>query len=108
MSDPSLRDFDEAFRLWQNEDAPRYTERQVIDILGAYLGSRLAVDFGMEWVKVTDQDGTDYAVRAKTVEVMSFPFSSVAKRIENKQYGFMAGVYHTVQHTVTSGNYKAR
>ena len=42
---------------------------------------------------VTDQDGTDYAVRAKKFEVMSFPFSSVEKRVERNQYDFMVGIY---------------
>ena len=108
VSSPSLKDFDEAFRLWQKEKRRRYTEQQVVQMLGAYLGNQLVADFQMEWVMVTDQYGTDYAVRSKKYEVMSFPFSSVVKRIENNQYEFMVGVYHTVQDTIASGNYKTR
>jgi hypothetical protein len=108
VTNPSLKDFDEAFRLWQVEKKRRYTAQQVIEILGAYLGNKLIVDFQMEWVVVKDEYGTDFAVRAKKYEVLSFPFSSVAKRIENNQYDFMAGVYHTVRTSIESGEYKAR
>jgi hypothetical protein len=108
VSNPSLTDFDEAFSLWQAEARPRYTEQQVIDILGAYLGNRLAADFQMEWILVTDQDGTDYAVRGKKFEVISFPFASVEKRIESKQHEFMAGVYYAVKDAIEKGDYKTR
>jgi hypothetical protein len=57
----------------------------------------------MEWVHVTDEYGTDLAVRARKYEVTSFPFSSVAKRIQNKQYDFMVGVYYAVQDAIASG-----
>lgn len=107
-SNPSLRDFDEAFRLWQLEEKRRYTEQQVIEVLGAYLGSQLITDFQMEWVTVTDQYGTDYAVRGKKFEVMSFPFSSVLKRIESNQYDFMAGVYYAIKQAIASGEYRTR
>jgi 2-succinyl-5-enolpyruvyl-6-hydroxy-3-cyclohexene-1-carboxylate synthase len=105
---PSLQDFDEAFRLWQQEKMSTYTEQQVIEVLGAQLGSKLISDLDMEWVVVSDQYGTDFAVRAKKHEVMAFPFSSVAKRIERKQYEFMVGVYRTVQHTIATGDVKTR
>jgi len=108
VSNPSLTDFDDAFSLWQAEARRRYTEQQVIDILGAYLGNRLAADFQMEWILVTDQDGTDYAVRGKKFEVMSFPYASVAKRIENKKHEFMSGVYYTVKDAIEKGDFKVR
>jgi hypothetical protein len=108
VSNPSLKDLDDAFLLWQREMKRPYTEQQVIEMLGAHLGSRLVAELDMEWVVVTDQYGTDFAVRARKYEVVSFPFSSVAKRIERGQYEFMAGVYRTVQHTIASGDLKAR
>jgi hypothetical protein len=40
--------------------------------------------------------------------VMSFPFSSVAKRIQSKQFDFMNGVYYAVKHAIERGNFKAR
>jgi len=39
---------------------------------------------------------------------MAFPFSTVLKRVENKEYDFLYGVYHTVKHTIDSGKSKRR
>lgn len=99
---PSLKAYDEAFRLWQRDHANRFSVDDVVARLGAYLGSRLVTDFDMEWIQVTDEYGTDLAVRARKYEVIAFPFASVAKRIQNKQYDFMAGVYYAVQDTIAS------
>ena len=106
VTNPSLKDYDEAFRLWQIEKERRYTEQQIIEILGACLGNKLITDFQMEWVVVTDEYGTDFAVRGKRFEIISFPFSSVVKRIENNQYDFMVGVYHTVRASIERGDFK--
>ena len=62
----------------------------------------------MEWVTVNDEYGTDYAVRSTKVELMTFPFSTVLKRIEDKQHDFVYGVYYTVKEMLTSGNCKVR
>lgn len=104
---PTLKNCDEAFYRWQRAKG-RYTDKQVTAMLGAYLGNKLISDFQMEWVVVTDQYGTDYAVRAKKYEVMSFPFSSVSKRIEKNQSDVMVVVYEIVKHTIAMGDYKAR
>lgn len=100
---PSLKTYDEAFRLWQRDESRRFSIDDVVERLGAYLGNRLAKDFDMEWVEVTDEYGTDLAVRARTFEVMSFPLSSVAKRIQNNEYDFMVGVYYAVEDAIASG-----
>jgi hypothetical protein len=100
---PSLKAYDEAFRFWQRDKASRFSVDDVVERLGAYLGSRLAEDFDMEWVEVTDEYGTDLAVRARKYEVVSFPLSSVAKRVQNNQYDFMAGVYYAVKDAIASG-----
>ena len=104
----SLESLDEAFRRWQLEDRKQFTVRQVVDILGAYLGSRMAADLNMEWVVVTDEDGTSYAVRSKKYEVISFPFASVTKRIDRGEHDFMSAVYYAVAHSIDSGQYKTR
>lgn len=62
----------------------------------------------MEWVTVADEIGTDYAVRSTKVEVISFPFSTVLKRTEDKEYDFVHGVYYTVKEMLTNGEYKVR
>lgn len=100
---PSLKTYDEAFRLWQRDPASQFPVDDVVARLGAYLGSRLATDFDMEWVQVTDEYGTDLAVRTRKYEVIAFPFSSVEKRVQKNEYDFMVGVYYAVQNMIASG-----
>ncbi|MBL8872352.1 MAG: DUF3806 domain-containing protein [Planctomycetaceae bacterium] len=108
VTEPSLIDYDAAFRAWQQDEAPPYSDMQVIQLVGGYLGNKLIADFDMEWVMVTDEYGTDYAVRSTKVEVMSFPFSTVVKRIEDNTYNFVNGVYYTIKEMLTNGDYKLR
>ena len=105
---PTLKDYDAAFRAWQQDQSSQYDDQQVIQIIGGYLGNKCVADFDMEWVTVTDEYGTDYAVRSTKVEVMSFPFSTVLKRIEDKKYDFVHGVYYTVKEMLTNGQYQVR
>ncbi|MFN0021346.1 MAG: DUF3806 domain-containing protein [Pirellulaceae bacterium] len=92
-----LKDYDRAFRAWQVSSSRQHTDEEVVQILGGYLGNKCVTDLDMEWVKVTDEYGTDYAVRSKTVEAMGFPFSTVLKRVEDKKYDFLHGVYYTIK-----------
>jgi len=103
-----LKRYDEAFKAWQDSTVKKHSDQDVINALGAYLGQRMVQDFNMEWVMVTDQYGKDYAVRHKTSELMSFPFSSVMKRIEDKEHDFIHGVYHVLKHEVENGDWKQR
>jgi hypothetical protein len=104
----SLERLDEAFRAWQAESPRRYSDQEVVQTLGAYLGQRLASDLNMEWVTVTDEYGTDYAVRSRHWEVLSFPFAAVSKRIENCQCDFLVSIYHAVDHTLKNGDHMPR
>jgi hypothetical protein len=104
----ALSDFDKAFSAWQQESPQRYTSDEVIAILGAYLGEQLVSDQDMEWTVVTDSYGQDLAVRSRKVEVVSFPFSSVTKRVERNQFNFMEGIYFVVQEAIRNGDLKAR
>lgn len=108
VTDPTLRDYDTAFRAWQHDQSPENDDQQVIQIVGGYLGNRCVTDLDMEWVTVTDEYGTDYAVRSTKVELMSFSFSIVLKRIEDKKCDFVQGVYYTVKEMLTSGECKVR
>jgi hypothetical protein len=92
-----LQDFDNAVSLWRTEKPPRYSPDQVVDMLGAYLGNRLASDFSMTWVLVTDTEGTNYAVWNKPTQTLAFPFASIKDRLDNGQINFMSGVYRTVR-----------
>ena len=62
VSEPTPNDYDAAFRAWQQDESPPYDDQLVIQIVGGYLGNKLIDDFNMEWVTVTDEYGTDYAV----------------------------------------------
>jgi hypothetical protein len=104
----SLESLDEAFRTWQLEPSLKYSADQVIQVLGAYLGQRLSADLNMEWVKVTDEYGTDYAVQSRQWEVLSFPFAAVGKRIQDSQCDFLVPVYHTVAHALKNGDHMPR
>lgn len=107
-SENALKSYDEAFKAWQESTTKKHSDQDVIKIIGAYLGQRMVQDFDMEWVLVSDQFGEDYAVRHKTSELMSFPFSSVMKRIEDKEHDFIHGVYHIMKHQIENGESKRR
>ena len=104
VEQPNLKDYDAAFRAWQLDQAAPFTDQQVIDSVGGFLGNKLVADFDMQWVLVTDEYGTNYAVRSTEVEAMSFPFAAVSKRIEDNSYDFVYGIYYAVQHTIDSSD----
>jgi hypothetical protein len=94
---PTLKDYDRAFRAWQVSKPRKYTDKEVIEMIGSLLGTACVRELNMEWVEVTDEYGTDFAVRAKKAEVISFPYSVVAKRIESNEYEFVYSVFHAIK-----------
>jgi hypothetical protein len=106
---PTLADADEAFRLWQQDKRKRRaSEKEVVEMFGAFLGAKLAADFGLQWVVVTDENGRDYAVRAARHEAMAFPFAAVEKRIENGAHGFMQPIHDAMKELMDGGQAKQR
>ncbi len=103
-----LKDYDLAFRAWQLSKEKRYSDAQVTQMLGSYLGNKCATDLNMEWVEINDEYGTDFAVRGKKAEVISFPYSIVQKRIEKKQYDFLYGVFYTIEKIQKDDSVKSR
>jgi hypothetical protein len=108
VQEPDLEDYDRAFQEWQRSEAPLHSAAEVIDILGAYFGEICNQDLNMEWVTVTDNSGTDYAIRGVVVEVMAYPFSSVAKRVDSGESEFLYGIYYAIKDMVESGEYVER
>lgn len=106
QSGNELKQFDEAFKAWQDSTTKSHPDQYVINVLGAYLGQRMVQDFNMEWVVVVDKYGRDYAVRHKTSNASAFPFSSVMKRIEDKEHDFIYGVYHIIKNEIENGALK--
>lgn len=108
VSDPNLKDYDEAFKRWQDAAAIGETEianGTVIDLFGSILGNALVTDFEMKWVKVVDDYGTEYAVKGRRTEVFAYPFSTVGKRVDRGEHDFMYGVYHAIRQALESGEY---
>lgn len=102
-SEVTLQTCDEAFSAWQREKERRFTESEVISYLGAYLGQKCVVELDMEWKTVTDEYGEDYAVHYKKGDVLGFPLSSVAKRIQANTHEFMAPVFYVIKQQIENG-----
>lgn len=93
-----LMQYDQAFVGWQQAEVKKHTDDDVINTLGAYLGCMAVNNLEMEWVMVRDKYGIDYGVQHPKHGIIAFPFSSVAKRIEENSSGFVHGVFHTLKH----------
>lgn len=105
---PTLKDYDEAFGMWQQEATPRFTPQHVISTLGAALGMKMREDLPLEWVVVQDAAGTDYALRGLKVEVVTYPFASVSKRLDRRDEPFMASLHFSVKHMLANGGHQKR
>jgi len=57
-------------------------------LFGYLLGEHLRIILGLSWGVITDQNGSDIALRHKVGEVTIYPLSSVLKRLENDEVGF--------------------
>jgi hypothetical protein len=78
------------------EEGSKETEEVVADALGAAFGDFLAENHGFRWVAVTDQYGTEYAVRHEIGDTTAFPRASVQKRIERRDTDFFRGITLTI------------
>ena len=111
VENPTLKDYDEAFRLWQAAALKGETDiwhRTVVDLFGSVLGNKLVEDLNMEWVTVTDQYGTDYAVIHRELQVFAYPFATVQKRVDRDEHGFMNNVYYMAKQSIETGGYLER
>lgn len=98
-----LEDLESAFAIWTGlgHEKP-HSEQAVLDIVGSAFGEHCVQQLAMRWVKVRDEDGTDYAVRSELKEVMAFPYSSVLKRIESEQHTFIVPIFFSVKEQIES------
>jgi hypothetical protein len=86
------QELDRIFSRWLSDDDPKESEEVIANALGAALGNCLE-HHGFRWVVVTDELGSEYAVRHNVGETMAFPRASVWKRIENRKTDFFHGLY---------------
>ena len=108
IKDPGLKDYDRAFRAWQISQKKAHSDKQVIEILGGVLGNKCVNDLEMEWVTVSDEIGTNFAIRSRSGEAMGFPFSTVMKRIDDNEYDFMYAVFYTIKHSISEAELRSR
>jgi hypothetical protein len=76
-------ELDAIFARWMQEDDDKESGDTVANALGAAFGDYLVDQHGFCWVVVTDEYGTEYAVRHNIGQTMAFPRASVQKRIED-------------------------
>ncbi len=105
-SDSDVKDIDVAFAEWMKRGEKRHSRTQIVEILGALFGEKCVQDFDMEWVRVTNTFGTSFAIRAKGVEVMAFPFDSIEKRIDSGETDFFTPLYYGLKQMLESGEYQ--
>ncbi len=102
MLDPQW--LDQIFLLWRADHGPAADEaKSVADALGAAFGEWLVQTLAMRWVVVDDQYGSAYAVRHERREAMAFPVTSVTKRMEHGDAGFLTEIAAAIQREVGSG-----
>lgn len=86
-------ELDVVFSRWMQDDEEKESDEAVTNALGAAFGDYLVEQHGFRWVVVTDEYGTEYAVRHTIGKTMAFPRASVQKRIEDRCPEFFQNMY---------------
>jgi hypothetical protein len=69
-----------------------------INMVGLAFGHLLAERLGLSWVALTDEHGTEIAVRGQS-DFTVFPTNFVAKRYERRETGFIAPAFEEMVRT---------
>ena len=72
-----------------------------INVVGLGFGHLLVERLGLDWVALTDEHGTEIAVRGRA-DFTVFPTNFVAKRFENRETGFIAPAFQEMASTAES------
>jgi hypothetical protein len=72
-----------------------------INVVGLAFGQLLADDLGLSWVALTDEHGTEIAVRGRA-DFTVFPTNFIAKRYEARETGFIAPAFQEMVRTAES------
>lgn len=92
---------DEALLDWSRQDqAARIEPNALANALGLAFGQWLVERLGMRWAVVTDEHGTDIAVHGSPSDILIFPTTAVAKRIENEDAPFFKDLYRQMSEDV--------
>ena len=91
--DLTSEELDVVFSRWMHDEQEKESDDAVANALGAAFGDYLVEQHGFHWVVVTDEYGTEYAIKHRIAETMAFPRSSVQKRIEDRCSEFFQDLY---------------
>ena len=72
-----------------------------INMVGLALGQLLVENLGLSWVALTDEHGTEIAVRGPS-DFTVFPTNFIAKRYEGRETNFIAPAYREMMRTAES------
>jgi hypothetical protein len=67
-----------------------------LEALGSALGDVIANTLGLDWVVITDEHGSDFAIKHPVKVVMAFPRDMIVKRVENGEEINLTELYHGV------------
>jgi hypothetical protein len=81
-------ELDLIFSRWMHETQDKEQNEYIAEALGAVFGAYLVQKHGFEWVVVTDEYGTEYAVKHLVKDTIAFPRASIEKRIEDEEPEF--------------------
>ncbi len=93
------------------ESAP-YTDDPVGEVvaLGTALGDLIAHELGMSWVRFSDEEGVDLALRYQDTSIVVFPRSMILKRLEREEDPDIPYLYGqvcaAVREMLSEGNYQ--
>ena len=97
-ADVSFQLLDSTFIQWlDDENEEKFNPDAIAHGLGIVFGELLAKKLDMKWVKVRDEYGEEFAIRGQD-NLMSFPVSSVQKRIETEETGFFNHIFEMLLH----------
>jgi Domain of unknown function (DUF3806) len=92
---PGVDELDALWAAWLPNAAPE-DANAVVHMIGFSFGQHLVDDFGLRWVVVSDEHGTEMAVHREAGDVLVFPANLVAKRWETRHTGFLRPLYDQV------------
>ena len=106
---PTLDNLDTAFASWLNApDRRGYSDEAVMELLGAMFGHYCNSQLNMQWIKLTDEDGTTLAVDGALKEFRAFPFQIISKRIAASEYGFFKPIFALIKQYEAEASTRSR
>lgn len=86
-------ELDCVFARWMQDDEEKESHELIANALGAAFGEHLVEHHGFRWAVVTDEYGTEIAVKHPIGETTAFPIASVRKRIEDSILEFFQDLH---------------